>query len=443
MVSKVVKDEAQFKAWFSRSSVFRSTEGKIQLKVSSVLAKGFIEKHFYKLLSQSVKKEWGASLEIVLSSEDGMQETDRVEQGSAQEKQALAPTCEASRSSNDRSREKFDAFVTGPENLLAYTAAQGVATGSAHVHTPLFIMGRHGMGKTHLVSSIQSSFSSSQVLCWHAEEFANSYIQSLQSNELDRFRALIRSKKVLIIEDIDFFLEGEKRKTKDELLHSLKVLKREHRHIVITSSEPVSRFSQSAPRLANFLMGGLAVRLDDMTPNTRKKMVDHYLKSFDCSLSLKGKTFLSEIDFRTPQELKGAIQQIAAYSVLKNESLPLSVLKDILSDFLHHCGGQDRSSDNQDLHSIAKGVCHAYGVNLQKLCSPSRERYVSLARHVAMSLSHEFHFTLKEIGQFYGGRLHQSVLHGVKRIGAKKEKDLDFRRAYHKLLQELRSSLIK
>jgi chromosomal replication initiation ATPase DnaA len=66
---------------------------------------------------------------------------------------------------------------------------------------------------------------------------------------------------------------------------------------------------------------------------------------------------------------------------------------------------------------------------------------VTLARHTAMSLSHEYHFTLKQIGDFYGGRLHQSVLFATKKIAVRRQKDLDFQRSFRKLQNELKHSL--
>ena len=443
-VRRVVKKESFFKTWFSRTFVTQENDREVVLKVATPLAMDWIEKKYLSQLKVEIKELWDMDLKL--------------EEGTSGE-HSFKPVVSESFSTEDsfsmtrtspvkleapirRHREfTFDNFITGPENLMAYTAAQGVATGSAHVHSPLFIVGGHGTGKTHLVSCIQDACPQSQVLCWHAEEFANAYIQAMQSGELERFRAQIRSKRVVIIEDLDFFLEGAKTKTKEELLHSLKVLKRDHRHIVITSNEPAGRFSPSAPKLSNFLLGGLTVKLDNMSSISRKKMVEHGLASFACPLSPKSVEFVQSIAFKNPRELKGAIQQLSAYSVLKNESLPLSVIKDVLSDHLRMSGELASTPESQDLHSVARLVCDAFGVSLQKLLSPSRERYVSLSRHVAMALSYDFHFTLKEIGQFYGGRLHQSVLFGIKKVSAKREKDLDFQRTYLKLQQELKSSL--
>lgn len=451
-VRRVVKKDSLFKTWFSRTSVQRLDSGSIVLQVASDLAKDWIEKKYFKAIASEVEELWSCELELVLASTTVVVESDLAENTGSKKRtqRSEAPREDAERSGGTvldskgagRSGYSFKGFITGPENQLAYTAAHGLATGSAHVHTPLVLIGGHGMGKTHLASCILDAYPAHQVLSWHAEEFANAYIQAMQSGELDRFRAQIRSKKVVVIEDLDFFLEGSKTKTKEELLNSLKVLKRDRRQIILTSHEPAFSYQASAPKLSSFLMGGLTVKLEGMTSYSRSKMIDHYLEEFGCGLREKSIEFLKTISFKNPRELKGALKQVAAYAVLKDQKLPESVLKDILSDHLRAAGESlGGTQEMQDLHSIAKAVSQAYGVGVQKLLSTSREQYVTLARHVAESLSYDFHYTLKEIGQFYGGRKHQSVLWGIKKVGVRREKDLDFHRSYLKLHGELKASL--
>jgi chromosomal replication initiator protein len=446
-VRRLVGKEKVFQTWFSRTSVEVIEGTHLVLHVPSRLALDWIQKQYASLLSECVKSHWDLELRIVEgvgALEDSAENISEVFMAKNTRPIKVEP-CQVAR----KSGYTFKGFITGPENQLAHVAMQGIASGSAHVHSPLVIVGDHGLGKTHLVSSLVDSLPGNQVICWHAEEFSNAYIQAMKSglnNEsmgsgLEAFRAMIRSKKVFILEDLDFFLEGNKKKTLDELVNSLKVLKRENRHVIITSTQPIFSYEAMAPKLANFLMSGLCVKIGAPSAISRAQLIDHYRKEYSCSLSPKCLSFVEEIPFRSPREIKGAVKQIAAYSVLEKDQLPLSVVREILSDHLRMAGEQACSQESQDLHSIAKAVCVTFGVSLQKLIATTRERHVSLARHTAMALSYDFHFTLKEIGQFYGGRLHQSVLFATKKVAARREKDMDFQRCYGKLLAELTSSL--
>ena len=449
-VRQLVGKEKVFQTWFSRTSVENVGTSEVHLKVSSRLALDWVIKRYSVALNEMVRSHWNMELKIV----EGVEVIAPTASSSfnALPMASVAPSTHSSQPVLTRKGQKgysFEGFISGPENQLAYVAAQGVVFNESYAHSPLVLVGDHGMGKTHLVSCISNAMPSNQVLLWHAEEFANAYIQAMkngQNNEvmgsgLEAFRAMIRSKKVFILEDIDFFLEGNKKKTLEELVHSLKVLKRENRHIVITSSQPIFNYEALAPKLANFLMSGLSVKLNPPSAQTRANIIEHYRKEFTCSLSQKCWSFIEEISFRSPREIKGAIKQVAAYAVLEKEQLPVAVVREILSDHLRMAGEKACSRESQDLHAVAKAVCSQYGVSLQKLISTSRERHVSSARHLAMALSYELHFTLKEIGQFYGGRLHQSVLFATKKVSERRQKELDFRRAYDRLQDELKSSL--
>ena len=446
-VRQVVGREKVFQTWFSRTSVENVGTSELILKVPSRLALDWIQSRYSGALKDVVLKTWNMELKIVEGEPSVVQTPSEPTPAPAQGQ--LDTTVSPLPIRKGHKSYSFEGFISGPENQLAYVAAQGVLLNESYVHSPLVLVGDHGMGKTHLVSCISNSMPANQVLCWHAEEFSNAYIQAMRNGQnsetlgsgLESFRAMIRSKKVFILEDLDFFLEGNKKKTLDELVNSLKVLKRENRHIVITSSQPIYSYEAIAPKLSNFLMSGLSVKLNPPSPATRTKMIDYYRQQFACSLAPKCWSFIEEIPFRSPRELKGAIKQVSAYAVLEKEQLPLTVVREILSDHLRIAGEQMCTRESQDLHAVAKAVCHQFGVSLQKLISTSRERHVSAARHLAMALSYELHFTLKEIGQFYGGRLHQSVLFATKKVSDLRQKDLDFKAIYDRLQKELKSSL--
>jgi chromosomal replication initiator protein len=440
-VQEKIGQKKAFQTWFSRTRVGEIRDDQIVLFVSNALALDWIKKQYFPKLNQMVSENWDCELllevDAQLSSVTGAQST-VVKVESTERKSAHVETqC-------GDGRYAFDKFVVGPENQMAFVASQGLATGQAHVLSPLVLSGGHGTGKTHLASAIYESFSKSQALRMQAEEFSNAYIQAVRSEgaqDLDGFRAMIRSKRIVVIEDLDFFLEGNKKKTIDELLHSLVVLKREMRHVVITSNQPAYRFESISPKLAHFLMDGLTVKLGDLTKATREKLLVQCCRSMELSLSAKCMDFVAGIAFRSPRELESAVKQLQAYAAMGGEKLASRVVRELLSDHLRMDEGGQKEEGAQDLHDIAKHVAELFGVSVAKLVSASRERHVTLARHTAMSCSYERRFTLKQIGDFYGGRLHQSVLFATKKVAVRRQKDLDYQRTYRKLQSELKLSL--
>lgn len=440
-VQEKIGQKKAFQTWFSRTKIGEVRDGQIVLYVSNALALDWIKKQYHRKLNKMVSEIWGCELLLQVGAELSSLETPQA--GVVKEQSTEKKPRQVNTKAND-GRYAFGKFVVGPENQMAFVASQGLATGQAHVHSPLVLSGGHGTGKTHLASAIYDSFPKSQVLRMQAEEFSNAYIQAVRSEgaqDLEGFRAMIRSKRLVIIEDLDFFLEGNKKKTLDELLHSLVVLKREMRHVVITSSQPAYRFDSISPKLAHFLMDGLTVKLGELTKTTREKLLVQCCRSMELSLSPKCLEFISGIDFRSPRELESAIKQLKAYSVMGTDKLAIKVVREVLSDHLRMDEGGQKEEGFQDLHDIAKHVADLFGVSVAKLVSASRERHVTLARHTAMSCSYDHRFTLKQIGDFYGGRLHQSVLFATKKVAVRRQKDLDYQRTYRKLQSELKSSL--
>lgn len=437
-LKRLVKKENLFKTWFSKTQIEELENGDLLLQVHSQLALDWIKRRYWPEIQKMVENQWQRNIKIVANGQN-LQEVSKPQKSATLLKTTgLAKEPSIQSKPKNRSGFEFREFISGSENQLALVAAQAVGD-KKQFHSPLTIVGGSGMGKTHLSSCIADQWPEIQVLQWHAEEFSNAYIQAVREGNLDQFRARIRSKAVVVIEDIDFLLEGQKKKTIDELMNSLKVLRRERRHIVITTSQPVYKFEESCPKLAQFLLAGLKVKLHAPSSMSIKKLVEFYTFKHELKLSPKSQSFIESIAFRSPRDIFGALQQVKAYSYLGREALSLHVVKDILSDHVRLNCEQHGSSEQLDLHAIAGVVTKSFGVQLPKLVSKTRERHVSLARHTAMSLSYENHFTLKEIGEFYGGRQHQSVLFATNKVKDKLEKDLDYRKCYVKLQQEIKS----
>lgn len=431
-----MKKENLFRTWFSKTEIQELENGELLMLVHSQLALDWIKRRYWSEIQKMVENQWQATIKIEANTELAQELPKLLEKDTSGKSSVGEDVPVLKAKPKNRSGYQFSEFISGPENQLALVAAQAIGD-KRQFHSPLTIVGGSGMGKTHLSSCIADQWPEFQVLHWHAEEFSNAYIQAIREGSLDQFRARIRSKAVVVIEDIDFLLEGQKKKTIDELMHSLKVLKREGRHIVMTSSQPVYKFEESCPKLAQFLLAGLKVKLHAPSSMSIKKLMEFYTYKHEFKLSPKSQKFIESISFRSPRDLFGALQQIKAYSYLGGEALSLHVVKDILSDHVRLNSESNYPAEVLDLHTIAGLVTKTFGVQLPKLVSKTRERHVSLARHTAMSLSYENHFTLKEIGEFYGGRQHQSVLFATNKVKEKLEKDLEYRRNYVKLQQQL------
>ena len=100
------------------------------------------------------------------------------------------------------SNMRFNNFIVGESNELAYTAARKICIQSAH-YNPLFIYSPVGMGKTHLLNAIGLEVSGAKkVMFISAERFMYHFIKSIKNNEMVKFKDFFRMANVFIIDDI-------------------------------------------------------------------------------------------------------------------------------------------------------------------------------------------------------------------------------------------------
>lgn len=106
------------------------------------------------------------------------------------------------------SKLTFDRFVEGEENMLALQAAKQVADGVKN-YNPLFIYGRSGLGKTHLLKAIQNYIIQNKInkLCVYrvSHDFISEYVTAMSDTSAEvkeAFRRNYRDIDILIIDDI-------------------------------------------------------------------------------------------------------------------------------------------------------------------------------------------------------------------------------------------------
>ena len=103
----------------------------------------------------------------------------------------------------------FSNFVIGPSNQLAHAAAIAAAGGGGPRHNPLFLCGGTGLGKTHLVHAVayrvRAERPTARIVYISAERFVNEFVQALQDQKMNEFRARFRERcDLLLVDDIQF-----------------------------------------------------------------------------------------------------------------------------------------------------------------------------------------------------------------------------------------------
>ncbi|MEX2162161.1 MAG: chromosomal replication initiator protein DnaA [Anaerolineales bacterium] len=327
-------------------------------------------------------------------------------------------------------RYTFETFLVGNSNRLAHAASLAVAENPAKAYNPLFLYGRVGLGKTHLLRAIGNAAVQSglHVLYVSSEEFTNDLIQAIRSHSTQAFRDKYRRTDVLLIDDIQFI--AGKESTQEEFFHTFNTLHGQNKQIVITSDRSPKGLVTLEERLRSRFEWGLIADIQSPDYETRLAI----LRSNAERLGKDVEPAVLETIARRMQsnirELEGALNRILAYAYLRGLPLTPDLVDSALADLIPE-------PQALEPEKLAEAVGQAFGISRERLLSRDRSAEVALARQVAMYLlREEAQLSLPQIGEILGGRDHTTVMHGCQKVGEMLERDETLRRQVSSLREQ-------
>ena len=315
----------------------------------------------------------------------------------------------------------FDTFVVGPNNSLAYAAAQAVAEDPGKLYNPLYIYGNSGLGKTHLIQSIGNSLQQKNpqalILYQTADRFVSEFINAIRCNKFQVFQQKYRELDYLLIDDIQFI--SQKEQTQEAFFHIFNALHENGKQIVFSSDVFPRMIKGLAERLRSRLEWGLVA--DIHVPQLETKIAILHKKAAYHNVSLTDDIAerIAHSCNGNIRELEGALIRILAYCSLTKTELSLEIVKKIL-------GNQPVADQNHIVtcEKVAQEVCRHYLYTIADLRSERREKDIALARQVAMYLMKKLtDKSLREIGIFLRRRNHSTVIHALEKIEQSLETD--------------------
>ena len=143
--------------------------------------------------------------------------------------------------------KKFQNFITGSSNKLAYEASVKVSENISH-YNPLYIYAGVGMGKTHLLNSIGLELKkNNKVMFISAERFMYQFVKSLKSNEMVKFKEFFRNTDILLIDDIQFM--NGKEAMQEEFFHTFNALLDRGSQIIVSADRAPNKLSRIQERI--------------------------------------------------------------------------------------------------------------------------------------------------------------------------------------------------
>ncbi|TAN62310.1 chromosomal replication initiator protein DnaA [bacterium] len=419
-----------YEAWINRLSAHENSPGVLCLSAPDEFSKEWVRAHYSGTIESILKDVTRRPVRIEFSiQEEAPPNTAALPAaGSHPEKTAASPGLNP--------RYTFNNFVVGPSNRFSHAAAMAVSESPAKVYNPLFIYGGVGLGKTHLMQAICHAIlergGRGVKICYiPSEKFTNELIDAIQHHSTARFRQKYRGVDVLVIDDVHFI--AGKESTQEEFFHTFNTLYDAHKQIIISSDRIPKDISNLEDRLVSRFEWGLVTDIQPPDFETRvailKKKIEHEPTPIPNDVLF----FIAQSVKTNIRELEGALIRVLAYSLLENKPISLELTREVLKDFVK----ENNKTIGIDL--IQKEVGAFFNLAQSEIKGSRRGRNVVFARQVAMYLSRELtDFSLPEIGGFFGGKDHTTVLHSYNKIKSGLVKDIKMKADIERIIQNIK-----
>ena len=307
----------------------------------------------------------------------------------------------------------FETFVAGPCNRLPHAACIAVAENPGKAYNPLFIHAGVGLGKSHLLQAICHQLldrnPSARILYLSCDSFTYQFINAIETGEMNQFRDRYRHLDVLVIDDIHF-LAGKDR-TQEEFFHTFNTLYQGHRQIILSADCPPSEIPELEERLVSRFNSGLVAQIDKPCYETRMAILQKKAKMRGIALPDDVLCYVAAKVESNTRELEGAVTKIQGMAMLQGGRVDLELAKAAL--------GESATPEQRQItiQQILDVVTKHYNVRLSDLQSKKRHKSIAFPRQVCMFLArrHTRHL-LEEIGGYFAGRDHTTVLHAIRTV---------------------------
>ncbi len=402
---------ANFKTWFKDTHIVSLEDGLVTLGVPSVFVRDWIADKFQSMILKALRDltPHVRSIEyaVVQRSEKAKSETSR-----PQTVNAALPLEEyyISKSDNLNPKYIFDTFVVGPFNALAHTAAKTVGEKPGIAYNPLFIYGKTGHGKTHLIQAVGNYLKNhgKKVFYVTSERFTVDYFNSLQNGTANNFKDKYRQYDVLIMDDVQFL--ANKEKTQEELFHLFNALHDNNKQIIFSSDIHPALLSGLEERLRSRFAQGMIV--DIPAPDMESRAAILRAKAAQNSLTLDEAVVehLANTIEGNIRELEGALNTIMCQTQLTGRALSLDEVKQIIKN-------STRPRKSLAVSDVVDKIARYYEVEPSSIYEKTRRKEIVKPRQLIMYILREdFQVSYPAIGQKLGGRDHTTVIHSCEKI---------------------------
>jgi len=312
---------------------------------------------------------------------------------------------------------KYDTFVVGRNNNFAHSASLAVAESPGEAYNPLYLYGKPGLGKTHLMHSIGHFIleqdPEKKVLYVTSEEFTNEVINSIRNGNaasITKVREKYRTVDVLMVDDVQFIIGKES--TQEEFFHTFNALYGAHKQIILSSDKPPKEMETLDERFRSRFECGLVTDIQPPDYETRMAILKKKAETCERAIDEEIIKYIANNIKSNIRELEGAFNKIIAAAKLNKVDLTLSLAEEALKDVIYPNKPKEITPN-----LIINVVAEHFGVKPEDITSKKRNSEFVQPRQVVMYLCRELtDCSFTAIAKLLSKKDHTTIMHGASKI---------------------------
>jgi chromosomal replication initiator protein len=299
-------------------------------------------------------------------------------------------------------------FLVLPENRFAFEALSSIGEGTPR---SVYVYGPSGVGKSHLARYAVRSFLSkrpdARVQHLTAGEFAAEFADASSGKTISLFQSATREFDVFVLEDLQV-LDGRSQ-TQFQLLALCNDLAATGCQMIWTSRNSPGEMTGIDKKLLSRFRGGVVAQMRPLELESRIRLLNHFAAFQHLALPADAAEVLAAGMDVSPRELWSFVGRLDTHS--RQHRRPVD--SDLVRRLLQH----EVAPLKPRLDDICRAVARQFGISIHELRSRRQTRGVVLPRQCAMLLARQFSGrSLEQIGHYFGGRDHSTVIHACRRL---------------------------
>lgn len=427
-----------YEIYFSKLKAVTVQDGKLILAAPMPSIKNGILKNFSAPLTMAIRESMEKIDGAVIILENEISDYLEEEEKQEEKKEEFSPSM---KKIVFQKNFTFDNFVIGDSNKYAAAAARAVAEHPGTNLNPLFIYGKPGLGKTHILHAIGNEILRNnpelRVYYTTAENFTNDLIYSIRNSnnaELSKqFREKYRNLDVLMIDDVQFL--ANKNSSQESLFHIFNDLYTAEKQIILSSDRPVKELTYIEDRLTSRFASGVVADIQPPAFETRVAILQKKAYQYKIDVSPEVINYIAEKEQSNIRLLEGMLKTVGYFAALNNRSADsIEFVTEALRD------SSNNQSNEITISKIVSVTCDYFSIKQADICGKKKTKELVEPRQMAMYLVTSIlpEVPLASIGQFFGGRDHTTVIHARDKIQQKITEDA----LYKKRVEDIKNLVL-